>query len=216
MTISLTIPNVSALDPGVWKAKLPPDDLRFLGGGATRLGPLSVLLILDSVSFDRASSTLSFSPANARVLNLGSTENALIVESRTSGEAHERPSTALPDLPAAGGDADFIAALPSSLRSFGAELLMLVRESYPGALRFFPKSGKYVESPDNFWTVRIQTRDQSFRVTVRGRPEDFLTVGDIQLSPDMTGYSSFKLSAPSQLTDFMKILQQVPKKGRRS
>src|SRR5213080_1075491 len=84
MAMSLTIPNVIVLDPGVWRAKLPPDDLRFLGGNATRLGPVSVLLLLDAASFDRTSSTLSFSPTNARVLNLGSTDSAVILESPTS------------------------------------------------------------------------------------------------------------------------------------
>lgn len=216
MAISLTIPNVSVLDSGVWKAKLSPDDLRFLGGNATRLGPVSVLLLLDDVSFDRASSQLSFNPAQARVLNLGSTDSAVILESRTQADGAQQTEPSGPQGEhVLGGDSDFLSALPSNLRAFGAQLLTTVRANYPGALKYFPKSGKYVETPDNFWTVRIQTRDESFRITVRGRPDDFLPPGTIQLSRDMTGYSSFKLSAPSQLTDFVKILQQVPKKGRR-
>jgi hypothetical protein len=216
MAMSLTIPNVSPLDPGVWKAKLPPDDLRFLGGNATRLGPVSVLLLLDSASFDHASSTLSFSPTTARVLNLGSTDNAVILESFTTTQAAgANPPASVPVEHGVGGDADFLSALPSSLRAFGAQLLTTIRASYPGALKYFPKSEKYVETPDNFWVIRIQTRDESFRITVRGRPDDFLSTGSIELKPDMTGYSAFKLTAPSQISDFMKILEQIPRKGRR-
>jgi hypothetical protein len=216
MAMSLTIPNVSALDPGVWKAKLPPDDLVFLGGNATRLGPVSVLLLLDSASFDHASSTLSFRPTNARLLNLGSTDSAVILESRTAAEANPNTTTVTPTEHIVGGDADYLAALPSTLREFGTQLLTAVRSSFPGSLRFFSKSGKYVETPDNFWTIRIQGRDKSFRITVRGRPDDFLPSGTISLNPDMTGYSSLKLSTPGQLNDFIRILQQVPKKGRRT
>ena len=216
MAISLTIPNVSSLDLGVWKAKLPPDDLRFLGGGATRLGPVSVLLLLDAPSFDRTTSTLSFSPANARVLNLGTTNSAIILESPTSPEVAQQTSAVARHIEqVGGGDAAFLAALPSSLRAFGTQLLTTVRASYPGALRFYPKSQKYVETPDNFWVIRIQNRDESFRITVRGRPDDFLPSGAIDLKTDMTGYTAFKLSSPSQIGDFMKILEQIPRKGRR-
>ncbi len=216
MAMSLTIPNVSSLDPGVWKAKLPPDDLRFLGGSATRLGPVSVLLLLDAPSFDRTTSTLSFSPANARVLNLGSTNSAIILESRPLPEGTQQTAAVAHQLErAGGGDADFLSALPSSLRAFGTQLLTTVRASYPGALKFYPKSEKYVETPDNFWVIRIQARDESFRITVRGRPDDFLSSGSIEPKPDMTGYSAFKLSSPNQIGDFMKILEQIPKRGRR-
>jgi len=216
VTMSLTIQHVSSLDPGVWKANLPPDDLRFLGGSATRLGPVSVLLLLDAPSFDRATSTLSFSPATARVLNLGSTNSAIILESRSLPAGTQDAAVVAERLEkAGGGDAEFLSALPSDLRAFGTQLLTTIRASYPGALKFFPKSKKYVETPDNFWVIRIQTRDESFRITVRGRPDDFLSTGSIELKADMTGYSAFKLSAPSQISDFMKILEQIPRKGRR-
>ena len=216
MSMSLTIANVNALDSGVWKAMLPPDDLRFLGGNATRLGPVSVLLLLDAPSFDRSTCTLSFSPANARVLNVGSTNSAIILESRTSSDGAQQAAVIAQQMErAGGGDAEFISALPSGLRAFGTQLLATVRANYPGALKFYPKSEKYVETPDNFWVIRIQARDESFRITVRGRPDDFLTAGTIDLKPDMTGYSAFKLSTASQIGDFMKILEQIPRKGRR-
>lgn len=216
MAMSITIPNVSSLDAGVWKAKLPPDDLRFLGASATRLGPISVLLLLDTPSFDGTKSTLNFSPTNARVLNLGSTDSAIILESRTSPDGHRQIAHITEQLEqAAGGDAEFLSALPSNLRALGTQLLTTVRANYPGALKFFPKSEKYVETPDNFWVIRIQGRDESFRITVRGRPDDFVAPSTIDLKPDMTGYSAFKISAPTQIDDLMKILEQVPKKNRR-
>jgi hypothetical protein len=86
MAISLSFPNVKALGTGVWKAKLAPGDLSLLGGGATRRGPLSVLLLSNTASFDRATNTLSISSAFASVLNLGSTEDAIIVESCAASE----------------------------------------------------------------------------------------------------------------------------------
>jgi hypothetical protein len=86
MAIGLSFPNVEALGTGVWKAKLDPEDLHLLGGGATRRGPLSVVLLSSRASFDCATNTLSISSAFARVLNLGSTDDAVIVESRAPSE----------------------------------------------------------------------------------------------------------------------------------
>jgi len=178
---------------------------------------VSVLLLLDKPSFDRTRGTLSFSPSGARVLNLGGSDSAVIVESACTADDVNRsiPPATVAEV-GGGGDAEFIAALPSNLSSFGKQLLGTVRATYPGALKYFPKSGKFVETPDNFWTVRIQSRDKSFRATLRGRPDEFVSTGSLQLIPDMTGYSSLKLTSPAQITDFMNVLRQVPKKGRRT
>ena len=100
------------------------------------------------------------------------------------------------------------------LSDFGRQLLSAVRASYPGTLRLAPKSGKFVETPDNFWTIRIQPRDESFRITLRGNPDDFSPTDGIRLVPDRTGYSSLKLTSSMQIADFIKLLQQVPRKGR--
>lgn len=216
MTLSLSVRNVNAIADGVWQATLTPEDLQIMAGQPTRMGSVSVLLLLDSPTFDRTTKTLSFAPTRARVLNLGGTDSAVIVESASSPEDISRPIALAPVAERGGGrDAEFIAALPSSLSTFGKQLLGTVRAAYPGSLKYFPKSGKFVDTPDNFWTVRIQSRDESFRITLRGRPDEFSSTGSIQLIPDMTGYSSLKLKSPAQIADFMKVLQQVPKKGRR-
>jgi len=169
------------------------------------------LLLLDVAAFDNATKTLSFSPTNARVLNLGTSDSAIILESCQAPGSPNQTTAIVPQVPQyIAGDAEFLSALPSSLRDLGTQLLTKVRASYPGALKFYPKSGKYVETPDNFWVVRIQSRDESLRITIRGRPEDFGSSGSIQLKPDMTGYSAFKLSTPTQIGDFMKLMAQIP------
>jgi len=87
MTVSLVVPDVKVLDVGLWRAKLAPEDLHFLGAAAARSGPLSILIVSEAVFFDRAANALSFSSAFARVLNLGDSHDAIIVESRSPSEA---------------------------------------------------------------------------------------------------------------------------------
>ena len=215
MALSVSIRDVKSLEAGLWKARLAPADLQFLGAADSRVGPLSVLLISEDAIFDRTSRTLSFNPGAARLLNLGTGEEAVIVQSRPGLQAPSVRSTT----PTAGrvtpGDSRFVSSLSTELREFGTALLQAVRAEFPGELKFFERSGKFVETPDNFWTVRIQARDASFRITVRGRPESFTRPRSLTLKPDMTGYSSFKVSSPTQLEEFMSVLRQVPKKDRR-
>lgn len=213
MAIMVSIRDVKSLEPGVWKARLAPTDLQFLGAVSSRVGPLSVLLLSEGASFDRNSRVLSFNPGAARLLNLGVGGEAIIVESPSSSSYPAKGANAALSVRQHEGDTRFLSSLPSTLREFGTKLLHAVRRQFPGELRFFPKSGKFVESPDNFWTVRIQARDVSFRITVRGRPESFGKLRSISLKPDMTGYSSFKLSSPDQLDEFIQILKQTPKKN---
>jgi len=72
----------------------------------------------DAASCDRTTNTLGFSPTFAQVLNLGSTDDAIIAESRTTSEREvQRNSVIVQAEQRAGGDAEFLSALPSSLGS---------------------------------------------------------------------------------------------------
>ena len=72
-----------------------------------------------------------------------------------------------------------------------------------------------MESPDNFWTVKPQPRDKSFRITVRGVPEKFDIPQSIELKPDMAGYSTFKISKIEQIDAAIHIIRQAYKNKRK-
>jgi very-short-patch-repair endonuclease len=111
------------------------------------------------------------------------------------------------------GDRAFLRSLPPELKDFGAELLQRVRSLFPGDLVFHPTSGKYVESPDNFWTIRPQPRAHSFRITVRGEPELFSSIGgSLRVQRDWGSYSCFTVERPSQIEDLIRVLKQVRRK----
>src|SRR5262245_31847201 len=138
----LSIGSVLRIDDGLWRAKLAPSELQFLGGASLRIGPRSVLLLGEPATFDAKERTLSFDPAAARLLNAGHTEEALIVESSRREET-TTPTSA--PLGSRAGDARFLSQLPSNLRDLGTRLLTAVRSRFPGDLRYYERSGKYVE-----------------------------------------------------------------------
>ena len=152
-----------------------------LAGQPSRLGAVSVLLLLESPHFDDSSGTLRVSPSAVKVLNIGDSDSVVIVQGAGAGEgaAAGAPMFA-PAVSSHGGDALCINALPSRRNDFRRQLLNAVGASYPGTLKL-ARSGKFVENPDNFSTIRLRPRDESCRITRRERPDDFSPIDSIRL-----------------------------------
>lgn len=211
MALMVQIHEARQLDDGIWKARLSPSEIRFLDPKADNAGPFSILLLTETPAFDRESRSLSFNPAGVKLLNAGTSDTAILIGTVAAASRAPTPSK-VPQASTGSGDQRFVNSLPQNLKDFGTELLREVRTHFPGDLAFYPSSGKYVQAPDNFWTVRPQPRDGSFRITVRGKPESFTATRSLELKPDMTGYSSFKVERPSQIEELIRILKQVRRK----
>ena len=110
------------------------------------------------------------------------------------------------------GDERFIAGLsklPPLQQKLGKELLKAIREVHSGKLKYFSKSQKYVESPDNFWVIKIQPRAKSLRIVVYGSPNRHRGKKSIELKDDMKGYSTFILKNPEQLEESVSTILQA-------
>lgn len=95
--------------------------------------------------------------------------------------------------------------LEPDLRDLGLSLLKKARQLSPGDNFQRTSTGRYVNRPDNFWTVKIQPRDRSFRMTVRGRHHRFQgTV--LRIKADQNGYSTFKLASETELEAALRVL----------
>lgn len=208
MALLFQIEGATRLDDGIWKARLSQSEIRLLDPKAESAGDITVLLLLDEPTFDPERSQLAFDPSKVKLLNAGISDNAILVGNASKVQPANRAKTPTPSQ-LGSGDAKFLSALPSQLRELGTALLVAVRSKYRGDLVFYEASGKYVEAPDNFWTIRPQPRDESFRVTVRGRPESFESGRTLELKPDMTGYSSFKIERMGQIEELIRVLAQV-------
>jgi hypothetical protein len=211
MTLIVQIPEALQLDEGIWKARLSPSEARFLDAKSLTAGPLSVLLVSEAPRFDPKTGSLSFDLAAAKLLNAGTSDTAILIAA-TSNEPKQNERLDSVKRSIGSGDAKFLQALPANLKNLGTQLLAEVRAHIAGDLIFYQSSGKYVQAPDNFWTIRPQPRDESFRMTVRGKPESFDVLESLELRPDMTGYSSFKVSHAAQIPDMLRVLKQVRRK----
>lgn len=213
----LSIEAVSPMSEHVWMATIDPQSLIRLAPPSRQGGRLSVALITNP-SFDKASRSLQFDLNTFALLNLGRTGETVLLDSREQ-DAEQPTQIPARQEPVSPGDLQYlkdVAQLPTSLREIGEKLLAGVRAVYPGVLAYKEKSGKYVETPDNYWVVRVQPRAGSYRIIVYGPPEEYKEFGSLKAQKDMSGYTNFTISNMLQLDEGLKaILYAKSLKDRR-
>jgi hypothetical protein len=101
-----------------------------------------------------------------------------------------------------------VKALPDPLARIGIEMVKRVRQSFNGSFER-AENGRFINRPDNFWTIKIQPRDQSYIITVRGYPHEFKDVRSLEIKDDRSGYSRFKLRTPSQFEDAWRVIERA-------
>ena len=103
-----------------------------------------------------------------------------------------------------------------SSRSLGEALLGGVRRDFPGGtLHYYSGSNRFIEFPDNFWTIKVQPRDRSLSVTVRERPEFWGEIPGLDLKRDRGSYSRFKVSHAGQLESALSVIRRAAETKRR-
>lgn len=219
MGLKVTVEGAKALTEGLWLAKLSPGSTAVFGDPAARVGDWTVVVVEGLPDFEKGGGSLAFDPARARLLNVGATERLLVLGGATEARAVEssRPAAAKSARPAPtrGGDREFLDALPEDLRELGELLLSEVRHHFQGELRYYPDSRRFVETPDNFWTVTVRTRVHSLDITVRGAPGTFGPSSRIEIKNDRTGYSRFKLTRTDQIEEALRVIRRASMTGRR-
>lgn len=210
MSLIFQIEGATQLDKGMWKASLSPSEISLFNTKTESAGHTTVIFLLAEPKFDAERHQLTFDPSAVRLLNAGTSDHTILIEDYEMTQILDQINDTN-SLRHSSGDAKFISSLPSHIKELGSAILTAVRNKYSGNL-VYKTSGKYVEAPDNFWTIRPQPRDESFRITVRGRPESFENAHTFQIKADMPGYSSFKIERIEQIDDFIRILAQVRRK----
>jgi hypothetical protein len=243
LKLTITIDGAKHLDMGVWMAKLEPDEVATLGKCENRSGPFSVLLLDSEVDYDEKTQTLTFNPNATCLLNIGGTEQILVLSSKdkkpvskpaaapsapvkaptskSSEPSGEKASTEEPpeEMTAdteiskrlATGDKLFLSELPADMRGLGETLLSGIRGVIPGELNFEPRSAKFDETPEIFWTIKILPSKKALRLTVRGTPETFEQTSGIDLKLDKFGYSAFHITRVAQVPGAITLLKQARK-----
>ena len=235
MGLKVTIEEAERIGDGVWKAVLDPDETTAFGDCKSKIGPFSILLLESEIHFDKQTKRITFDPKSTRLINIGSTSKVILlsdspskqktISAKTPGtekkpvkagrisekkqpkkDTKYKPSQVVPP-----GDKLFLIELPPYIRNFGEMLLSAVRRHFKGELHYEPRTGKFDETPDIFWTVKIKPHKRSLKVTVRGLPDNFKIPSTINLLRDKFGYSAFEISKKEQITGAVSLIKQASK-----
>jgi len=88
VALRISITDVSAQGAGVWSVRLTPADVRRLGDSRSSFGCRSVLATTGAI-FNDATRELSVAPGATTVLNIGATDDALVIEVGQRGDVVE-------------------------------------------------------------------------------------------------------------------------------
>jgi hypothetical protein len=86
----------------------------------------------------------------------------------------------------------------------GERLVREVRQILPGDLEQSRKPRKFVEKADNFWTIKMQPRDQSYYITLRGKPHIY-SDSSFEMKSEMGSYSRFYLRNTSEVSEALRL-----------
>ena len=218
MAMRMVLEGVKACGGSVWLAELAPQEVRQrLGEPRHTQGRPSVVL-LAGLQFDAGPRRLEFDPSGVVVLNLGTTTDVVLVDTRDPGSVAMTgaPAVAAEPAPALGpGDQAFL----TMVRRDAPRLLPTARGLVSGVRALFPgdlvrgRRRSFVEGPDNFWAVDIQPRAGNFQVHVRGKPERF-TGSPLKLMKDRGSYTRFYVRDPAEADAAVGLIAQAPRKAR--
>lgn len=195
--MKIIIENVIFISDDIFLTKLSQEELGIFNKPAYDQGAYSILFVEHKPDYDNLRYSISIDPLKSMLLNAGSSNDVLIINSEDKERAKMIKSITigkpLERIIGVGGDRLFLQKLPKGIKVLGKNLLAGVRGNYDGELKYYPKSNKFVETPKNFWSVKIQPRAKSLRITVKGDTSDFSLYTDFNFKKDIRTFSSFIL-----------------------
>ncbi|MGY3412469.1 hypothetical protein ACVWZV_008582 [Bradyrhizobium sp. GM5.1] len=179
-------------------------------------GARSVLLIANP-SFNSSTAQLEFERTDVTVLNLGTSEDTVVVKSAggsSATAANKTENPAIPHVPTfhiplAPGDEAFLRKvqqeMPKNMAAAAERLLIGVRKHHPGNLKEGDRR-RFTETPDNFWMILVQPRKQNFYISVRGAPK-WHTAKQFNITSGRNpNYSAFYLSDEAHVQEALDIV----------
>ena len=86
------------------------------------------------------------------------------------------------------------------LRNIGRALAEFSLSQFPGLQLQGDSQGRFVSRPHNFVTFKVHwKRAENITITLRGNPQEFPTLPELELKSDQHGYSSCKVTKAAEL-----------------
>ena len=210
--IKVGLDEAVRISEGMWRASVEPARLAGLGHFSTaERGPS--IIFLDEEPRGANGSGVEFALHRARLVNLGTLSEVIVIWTRdlerVTGEGIAAPVGGPAPTGLAQGDMDFLNSLPRHLRDLGEKFLRAMRREFPGQLEYREGSGRWIETPDPWWTIKGQPYKQNFYISVRRPPEDYDAPTSIVMRRERASWSRLYFGAEEHLADVMAVIRQA-------
>jgi hypothetical protein len=216
MQITVSLELTTQLRPNLWLATLDPAQTLEVGPPLAQRGDVSIILVSDA-AHDAETGRLNFPLSTASVLNLGQTNQAVIVSDGVSLSKVEKSQTVTTDdsmprpaINLKSGDSECLrslSALPKDIFQIGQKIVERIREiDSSGELKLEGK--RYINRSDNFITIQPQFRLGDLLITVRG----YVNV-ELPAASAIPGYSAFKINRRDQLAQALRLVNEAKRRG---
>ena len=198
--------NTTPLREGCWLTRI---NSAYLGRLAPDLSPetsTSVILV-DEAEYDEKGEALVVRGAPIRPLAIGISDTAIVL-TREAANLGSKESHS--DRPLDGGDQAFLNEtrwLPTWAQEAARHILSSVREIDDGKLSRGERN-KFVNRPDNFWTITAQPRKGGFAVTIYGRPHLF-QAEHLTVLNDRPGHSRFVIRDAAEVPEAIRLIKRA-------
>ena len=214
MSITFNIKDVSKVSEDIYSCKIKPSEIKHFGKPISNLGGKNIVVV-DKLEYDSLNKSVDFSPLDCTVLNVGSDLDTIIIDNtRIDIQNRDGILDQVSDSKTSYGDNELIKEINKfipQMNGLARKLIQELRKYYTG---YFERSetGVYVHRPDNFVAIKVQPRDRSLKISVRGEPDRFQDLTSIEVKKDQHGYSRFKIYENSQIDDLLTIISHTKRK----
>lgn len=218
MAMKMLLEDAFRVGDAIWLVSVPPHEVQLLGAPKSVHGTRTVIMA-DGVRFHEEAQTLQVDASGLSVLNLGTSQQAVVLGAAIEADASTTIIEPRRDVQSVTsklgrGDQEFVGLVNNLLRdearSAATQILLEVRRRHPGDFQRGKRSN-FKNTPDNFWYAIVQPRVQSLSITVRGHVDRF-RADQLELKKDRPGYTRFALRHPDEVSEALDIIQQSKRK----
>lgn len=218
MRIMVDVEEAAAIAPLIWTAAVSPENVRKLSSPLSSTGMISILLV-EEARYETGANRLSFPFGSVRVLNLGTTNQAVFVSAVESASEHvPQADGSAPSSDAQNanevrlgfGDRDCIRAfsrMPVELMEVGRRLVETIRGIDPNG-DFKQEGHRFVNRPDNWVTLQAQPRVREILVTFKGSVETNLKTASARRP-----YQGVKVRSAEDLQEVARIFAAAKRRS---
>lgn len=197
--------NTTPIQDGCWLTRINARYLERLSPELIPEASTSVVLV-DEAEYDETGQALIVRGAPLCPITIGVSDTAIVIARRSISVTDAESAT---QSPRGNGDNAFLSEaerLPTWAKEAATQILGAIREIDNGQLERGERN-KFINRPNNFWTITAQPQAKGLAITIYGRPHLFKS-DRIRILDDRPGHSRFVIRHQNEVIEAIRLIKE--------